>query len=120
MTVLDRFFTVTRPEPWVFIAILFVIVTHFTTITIYFIEKDFFGAHFPATDEKYISMAERLIVTGCFLLTGNWWIVLVAVWLGWILLNKRRKIYDFSWTSIILGNLTAVLCGILSRKFFYS
>ena len=116
----ERLLTVTHPENWVLLAILFVIVTHFTTITIYFIEKDFFGGDFPEADEKYISMAERLIVTACFLLPGFWWTGLVAVWIGWVLVNKFRKTYDFSWVSIIVGNSTALVCGILARSLFYS
>ena len=120
MGLVERFFTITRPENWVLIGILFVIVTHFTTVSIYFIDKDFFGGDFPAADEKYISMAERLVVTGCFLLPGVWWIGLIVVWLGWVVVSKIRKVYDFSWASIIIGNVTAIFCGILIRNIFYS
>lgn len=120
MSVLERFLTITRPENWVFIGILFVIVTHFTTVTIYFFEKDFFGGEYPATDEKYISMAERLVVTGCFLLPGLWWIGLIVVWLGWVVVSKIRRVYDFSWTNIIIGNVTAIFCGFFIRNLIYS
>ncbi|OGR94415.1 MAG: hypothetical protein A2902_02525 [Elusimicrobia bacterium RIFCSPLOWO2_01_FULL_64_13] len=115
----QRFLTVTRPEPWVLAGSLLVIVTHFTTVSIYFIEKDVFGKDFPAADEKYISMAERMVVTGCFLLPGIWWAGLIAVWFGWVVLSKIRDRYDFSWTSIVVGNLTAVACGLLLRGIFY-
>jgi hypothetical protein len=115
----ERFMTVTYPEPWVCIAILIAIVTHFTTINIYFIEKDWFGIPFPSTAEKYLSMAERLAVMGCFFLPGHWWIVVVLFWLLRTAVYKIRKIQDFTWTNIIIGNTTAVTCGILSRSILY-
>lgn len=117
---MQRYLTISQPENWVVIGILFVIVTHFTTVTIYFIEKDFFGGDYPATDEKYISMAERLVVMGCFLLPGVWWVCVIGIWLLRGLVYKLRRIYDFSWTSLLVGNGTAVVCGILARAIFYS
>ena len=120
MTLGERFMTVTQPEPWVFIAILFVIVTHFTTVSIYFIEQDFFGKSFPGDREKYISMAERILVAGCFLLPGRWGLALAAAWILYVLASKAKRAYAYSWTSILVGNATAVLCGLLSRNLFYS
>ncbi|OGR84922.1 MAG: hypothetical protein A2901_01500, partial [Elusimicrobia bacterium RIFCSPLOWO2_01_FULL_54_10] len=68
----ERLMTVSRPEPWVFVGILFVLVTHFTTVSIYFLEKDYFGKDFPGDAEKYIGMAERLAVAGACMLPGVW------------------------------------------------
>lgn len=119
LTLWEKFSTVIQPESWVFIAILFVIVTHFTTVTIYFIEKDLFGGDYPATDEKYISMAERVVVMGCFLLPGLWWISVLFVWLLRPAIYKLRRVYDFSWTSVLVGNGTAILCGLISRSLLY-
>ena len=116
----QMFLTVTHPEPWVFIAILFVTVTHFTTVTIYFIEKDFFGKDFPGDAEKYMGMAERLMVAACFLLPGLWWMGLVSAWLLFVGLSKTRGANSHSWISILLGNFTALLCGALARHIFYS
>jgi hypothetical protein len=116
---IERFSTLVRPEPWVWIAILFAVVTHFTTVTIYFLEKDMFGAEFPEVHEKYISMAERVVVMTCFLLPGLWWLAVLAFWLGRAVLYKFQKLYDISWISVIIGNLTAVACGLLARYFLY-
>lgn len=116
----ERLLTVTRPEPWVFVAILFVAVTHFTTVSIYFIEKDFFGKDFPRDSEKYIGMAERLAVAAFFFLPGRWWIVALAVWFAYLITGKLRKTSPLSWTYLALANLAAVLCGALSRKIFFS
>lgn len=115
----ERFFTITRPENWVFIGIIFVVVTHFTTVTIYFLEKDFLGRDYPETNEKYISIAERLIVMACFLLPGLWWISVVAVWILRAIVYKLRHVYDFTWISILIGNMIAVICGIIARAIIY-
>lgn len=119
LTVWERFLTVTRPEPWVFVAILFVIVTHFTTVSIYFVEQDLFGKPFPDDKEKYIAMLERLAVAACFLLPGVWWLGLVGAWIFYVVASKLKKGYAYSWTSIAIGILTAILCGAISRRFFY-
>lgn len=120
LSVFERFTTVVTPEPWVMIAILYAVVTHFTTVTIYFFEKDFFNREYPDLQEKYISMAERVILMSCFLLPDYWWMVVVGVWLLRIIIYKIRRFHDFSWTSIVIGNSTAVICGLLARHFFYS
>ena len=116
----ERFLTVTRPEPWVFAAILFVVVTHFTTVSIYFVEKDFLGRDFPEDAEKYIGMAERLAVAAAFLLPGRWWMALVLAWLLYLVVGKIRKTNASSWANLAIGNLTAVLCGFLIRRIFYT
>lgn len=119
LTVWQHFTTVIHSETWVIIVLLYAIVTHFTTVTIYFIEKDFFGRMYPETQEKYISMAERVVLMSCFLLPSYWWTVIVGIWAGRIIVYKIRRIYDFSWTSILVGNVTAVLCGIFARVLIY-
>ncbi len=119
MGVWDRFINIVHNEQWVFVGMLLVIVTHFTTVTIYFIEKDFFGGDYPAPQEKYISMAERLLVMSCFLLPGLWMLSVVAVWLARAFIYKVRRVYNFSWTSILIGNITAVFCGLIARAIIY-
>lgn len=117
MGMIERFFTIVRSEVWVPVGILLAVVTHFTTVTIYFLEKDLFGLDFPSDQEKYISMAERLVVTACFLLPGFWWVTVLAVWLLRTILYKTCHICNFTWINIILGNVTAILCGLLIRCF---
>lgn len=115
MSLIERFFTITRPENWIFVAILFVIITHFTTVTIYFLEKDFLGRDFPDVPEKYTTMAERLIVMACLLLPGMWWISVLGVWALRAFIYKARRIYDYTWMNILIGNGAAVVCGFLAR-----
>ena len=40
------------PEKWAALCAIFVLVTHFTTVLVYFIEKDFYKEEFPAIAEK--------------------------------------------------------------------
>jgi len=102
---------------WALLGCLFVIVTHFATVTVWFIERDVYGydREYPETGEKYISMAQRFAAWLFFFLPAPWWYVgpfLVAgfyVWLIWV------KKVDFSWPSIIGGNLITVAAGLLAR-----
>src|SRR5688572_14398196 len=43
---------------WPLLGTLFVAVTHFATVTIWFVEKDIFGRDYPETEEKYISILQ--------------------------------------------------------------
>ena len=64
-------------------------------------------------------MAERLALAAAFLLPGIWWIWLVCAWLVYNAVGKVRKTNPLSWTQLAIGNLTAVLCGALSRHLLH-
>ena len=103
-------------DTWPLLGALFVGVTHFATVTVWFIEKDIFdGEEYPETEEKYISMLQRMVVWLFFFLPSPWWFVgpTFAIFIYgrhiWV-----RKI-DFSWTSVILGNGMAVAAGLVAR-----
>jgi hypothetical protein len=102
-------------ESWPLLGILFVCVTHFATVTIWFIEKDIYGRDYPETEEKYISILQRLVVWLSFFLPHPWsWVVLgvVLFTFGRHVLTRR---IDFSWASVIMGNMIAIACGIIGR-----
>lgn len=108
------------PEKWVVLGCLAVLVTHFSTVLIYFLEKDIFGTAFPAFDEKYVSMTMRLVLALCFLLPGKWWVLPASAWalnLGYI---RYRRIVDFSWFSLSLGGALSVAGGLMARWIYYS
>lgn len=107
-------------EKWVLLAILLILVTHFTTIMIYYIEKDIFGKTKVLTQEKYYSMSER-VVTGMILLLPGWWALGVLVfWLARAVINRVKGNFEFSWTNIIVGNLLAIVFGFCARLIYYS
>ena len=100
---------------WPIVGILFVLVTHCATVTIWFFEKDIYGRDFPETEEKYISILQRLVVWLSFFLPHPWWIFVLL----FVLFSFGRHVWtrrvDFSWPNVIMGNFLAVLCGIVSR-----
>lgn len=100
---------------WPLLGILFVLVTHCATVTIWFIEKDIYGREFPETEEKYISILQRLVVWLSFFLPSPWWIFVLAFVLVSFLRHVWNRRVDFSWPSVIMGNSIAVLCGVVSR-----
>jgi hypothetical protein len=100
---------------WTLFGILCVLVTHFATVTIWFIEKDIYGGEYPETEEKYITIVQRLALLLAFFLPSPWWIIIAVA----IMIIFGRHIWtrriDFSWRSIILGNAMAVLFGLIGR-----
>ena len=103
------------PVTWPVIGCLFVVVTHFATVTIWFIEKDINGRDYPETEEKYLAILQRLVVWLAFFLPQPWWLLVLA----FVLFTFGRHVWhrrvDFSRTSVVLGNAIAILCGALVR-----
>lgn len=108
------------PEVWPFLGCLFVVVTHACTVFVYFIEKDLYGRVFPETQEKYLSMLERLVLALVFLLPGNAFPLLALGWLSLMHFVRSRRYLDLSWFSFYIGGLTAAVCGLAARFVYYS
>jgi len=102
-------------DPWPILGILFVLVTHFATVTVWFIEKDIYGRTYPETEEKYISMLQRLVVWLTFFLPHPLWLFGVAFFMVTFFRHIWKRRVDFSWCSVILGNMMAVGCGLIAR-----
>jgi len=100
---------------WPVLGTLFVIVTHFATVTVWFIEKDIYGRSYPETEEKYISILQRLVVWLAFFLPHPLWIFLVLFFVVSFGRHIWRRRFDFSWTSVILGNALALGAGFVTR-----
>jgi len=108
------------PEKWPILGILLVLATHFTTVLVYFLEKDLWGREFPGGGEKYLGIAERLVVSLSFLLAGHWWVLFTAGWVGHRLYLRSRRIQDFTWLNFALSGAMAVVCGAGARLVYYS
>lgn len=108
------------PESWPILGCLFVAVTHGTTVLIYFLEKDFYGIDFPAFEEKYLGMAERLVLALVFLLPSNGWLVAAPVWLAVMYVVRAKRMLDFSWFSYYFGAAGSIACGLFARFIYYS
>ncbi|MBU0951687.1 MAG: DUF3307 domain-containing protein [Elusimicrobia bacterium] len=106
-------------EHWVVIAILLILVTHFSSIFIYYIEQLIYGPEHIATGlkGKYHLMLERLTIFGCFLLPGRFWMMVIVVLLARVFLYKPT--HDFSKINIISSVSLSILIGLLSRLILY-
>ncbi len=108
------------PEKWPLYGILFVLVTHASTVFVYFIEKDLYGRAFPGAGEKYLSMAERLVLALLLLVPGHVWPLLALGWLSFMHYLRARRLMDLSWLSFYLGGGAALLCGLAGRLIYYA
>jgi Protein of unknown function (DUF3307) len=108
------------PEKWPVLGCLFVLVTHATTVLIYFLEKDLRGAEYPSFDEKHLAMAERLVLALCFLLpSAAGGAVVAALWLGVMFFLRRRRLFDLTAFTFYMGAALSVLCGLAARAVYY-
>ncbi len=108
------------PEKWPVLGCLFVLATHTCTVVVYFVEKDLYGAEFPGFDEKYLAMAERLVLALCFLFPGRAGAAaLAAGWLGVMLLLRRRRMSDMRAFTFYAGAAFAGVCGLAARAVYY-
>ncbi len=100
---------------WPILGTLLVIVTHFATVAVWFIEKDIYGRDYPDTEEKYILILQRLAVWLSFFMPDPWWIFVLIFLVGTFGRHVWTRKIDFSWTSVIMGNALAIICGSISR-----
>lgn len=98
---------------------LLVLVSHTSTILIYYIEKDLSGASFPTLDEKYFMIFERVVLFGLMLLEGKVWLFAGLIWLLQIYYIKRRRIVDISKLNLYLSILISVILGFVARFCLY-
>lgn len=103
------------PEKWVIIAIIYALAAHFTTILIYYVEKDIFLSVKIRTDLKYYSIIERVVIVSLFLLPGNWWIFMLLLWIVKSIYYRIKKVYDFSWIHLVLNYTVAIVLGLAGK-----
>jgi len=106
-------------EKWAAIASMVVVITHFTTVLIYFVEKDLFNKPFPHFDEKYFLIFERLVLWAFFFAEGRWWLLFAAAWAAQLLYIRRKRIMDLSGVNVWLSIAMAVLVGVWTRFTYY-
>jgi len=106
--------------PWMRIGTLLVLCTHFTTIVVFYLEKDIYGHARMIVQEKYMAMAERLVIVLLFFLPGGWWAICIAAWVLFWLVKKIRKGYDRSWVDLGISYSMAIIIGLAIRFNFFS
>jgi hypothetical protein len=108
------------PEKWPVLGCLFVLVTHATTVLVYFVEKDLFGAEFPGFDEKHLGMALRLVLALCILFPSPAGAALLAAgWLAVMFLLRRRRLFDMTAFTFYSGAALSAVCGLAARVVYY-
>ena len=108
------------PEKWPVLGCLFVLVTHACTVLVYFLEKDIHGAEFPGFDEKYLAMAERLVLSLCFLFPSAAGAgILAGLWLGVMFFLRRKRLFDLTAFTFYMGAALSVACGLAARTVYY-
>jgi len=116
ITISDNFMV---HEKWVLIVSMLVLVTHASTVLIYFIEKDLKGLSFPNFDEKYFLIFERLVIWAFFFVQGNWWIFFLVAWIFQIFYIRKRRIIDLSIINIVVSIFIACGLGLITRLIYY-
>ncbi len=104
----------TKPEIWVFVALCAVLLAHFTSVLIYFLENDLWGSSHVLDKKKYYYMGERLLGASLFLLPGAWFLLALG-WLGYIFYVHYRRTQERSWVNIVVGNCSVVFLGLIAR-----
>lgn len=104
-------------QPWVLLAILFVLVTHFSSVFIFFMEKDLFGQSDVLKTGKYYHMGQRLLVAGAMLLPGLVWPLagIAVVWGAQLIRFRLRRPDRYSLLNTVIGNILALGFGLLAR-----
>jgi hypothetical protein len=99
---------------WVFVALCLVLLSHFTSVLVFFLENDMWGRSEVLQNKKYIYIGERIIGAAFFLLPGIWMICAIG-WLGYIFYLHYHKTQDRTWVHTVVGNVAVVLLGLISR-----
>lgn len=104
-------------QPWVLLGILFVLVTHFASVFIFFMEKDIFGRSDVMKTGRYYHMIQRLLVAGALLLPGLAWPLagIAAVWAAQLIRFRLRRPDRYSLLNVLAGNILALGLGLLAR-----
>ncbi|MCX5786658.1 MAG: DUF3307 domain-containing protein [Elusimicrobia bacterium] len=108
-----------RPEKWIGVAAMLVLVSHVTTVLVYFVEKDLYGKKFPRFDEKYFVIFERLVLWAFFFVPGYWWLPFAAAWIFQMFHIRKKRIIDLSLLNIVFSVVLAAGFGFWARYIYY-
>jgi len=108
----------TRPdwpaETGVLLGLCAVLLAHFISVLIYFLENDLWGNSKVLEGGKYRFMAERFVGAFLFLLPGAWFL-LAFLWIAWLVYLHHHKGRGRTWIHVAVGNASVVLLGLFVR-----
>ena len=108
-----------QPPSWVLPALCAVLLAHFISVLIFFLENDLWGESKVLSDGKYRFIAERLLGASLFLLPKAWFL-LAFLWIAWVVYLHYRRAQDRTWVHLLVGNLAVVLLGLAVRGLLLS
>lgn len=103
-----------RPTFWVMPAIVIVLLAHFTSVLIYFVEHDLGIASTVLSQRKYLLMAERLLGAGLFVLPAPFYLAGFA-WVGGIVARHISGDAPRSRAHLAIGLGSTILAGFSLR-----
>ena len=103
-----------KPDPWVLPVLCLVLISHFVSVLVYFLENDLWGNSQVLGDKKYRYIAERLVGAGLFLLPGPFFLLAFG-WIGWIVYLHYGKSQERTWVHLVIGNTAVIFLGLLVR-----
>jgi len=106
-------------EKYVMVLTFLVLVTHTTTVLIYYIEKDLNNIPFPNFDQKYFMIFERTVIWAFFLLKGWWWLIFWVAWIYQLNCFKTKKIIDITPLNFWMSVSISAIFGLISRYYYY-
>jgi hypothetical protein len=101
---------------WVLPALCGVLLAHFMSVLIFFIENDLWGSSEVLGSRKYRFMIERFIGAALFLLPREWFL-LAFLWLGWMAYLHYHRSSERTWVHTVVANAAVVLLGLTARGF---
>jgi hypothetical protein len=104
---------------WVIPALCFVLLSHFISVLIFFLENDLKEPSDVLEGwKKYRYIFERLIGAALFLLPGPWFL-LGFIWIGWVVFMYYRYSHERTWVHTLVGNASIVILGFIARGFLF-
>ena len=94
-----------------------VLVTHVTTVIIYFVEKDFTAGN-PEFRRKYFLIFERVVLWSSFA-AGWWWLAFAAAWVVQLFYIRAKRIIDLSLANIALSLVLTSAVGLWTRYIYF-
>lgn len=107
-------------EKTIILLILAVVVTHFSSILVYYIEQFFLGKVDAALrlKNKYYLIVERFLVFVLLILPGAWAALAVVLWVFSRILQKKMKI-SFTAINIVASTVITLSAGLAGRLILY-
>jgi hypothetical protein len=108
-----------KPDPWVLPVLCVVLISHFVSVLVFFLENDLWGSSQVLSEKKYQYIAERMIGAALFLLPGPFFLLAFG-WIGWIVYLHYGKSQERTWVHLVVGNMAVILLGLLARGLLLS